>query len=324
MLNAFYGSLFFKRRSVIKTLRIMNITAILLLAGCLQVSALVHSQRVTLHVKNTPLQKVFQEIKEQTGYSFMYTETMLKEAKKVSIEFKNTPLQDALSICFASQPFTYEIINQTVVVQPKEKVYQDISRTTTDVISLPAPPVEIHGRVINQQGEPLQNVSILIVGTKVGTATNSDGRFTLTAPDNKNIVLEISSVGFKTKKVNVGKQTEINVELETDVAGLSDVVVVGYGTQKKEDLTGAIASVSSKELENKPLPNVGEVLRGVSPNLNINLGSYGAEPGACDQCRLLVSAALSHSGLLRVARWSRGWACCRYGLCFSAAHLSAA
>jgi len=97
--------------------------------------------------------------------------------------------------------------------------------------------------------------------------TGNDGRFTLTAPDNKNITLEISSIGYQMKTVKVGKETEINVTLAEDIAGLNDVVVVGYGTQKKANLTGAVASISREALENKPLPNVGEVLRGVSPNL---------------------------------------------------------
>lgn len=276
MVNAFYRSLFFKRWSVIKTLRIMNFIALLLLACCLQLSAHVKSQDITLNVRNAPLDKVFREIKKQTGYTFMYTETMLRETRKVSMNVKNSTLQEVLDICFNQQPFTYMIVDKTVVVQPKET---PVDNTNNNVVQ-PPPPVEIHGRVINQQGEPLQNVSVLIAGTVTGTTTNPDGRFTINAPDNKNVILEISSVGYQTKRINVGKQTELTITLELEVSGLSDIVVVGYGTQKKANLTGAVASISSDVLENKPLPNVGEVLRGVSPNLNIDLGAYGAEPGA--------------------------------------------
>lgn len=284
MLNAFYGSLFFKRRSLIKTLKIMNITAILLLACCLQVSARVNSQGVTLNVKNAPLQKVFQEIKKQTGYSFMYTETILKEAKKVSMEVKNSSLQDALAICFSSQPFTYKIINQTVVVQPKEKTYQNISNTTNE-IPLPPPPVEIHGKVVNQQGEPLQNVSVLIAGTKIGTTTDNNGFFRLTAPDNKNIVLEVSSVGFQKKRVNVGRQTEINIVLEIEAAGLSDVVVVGYGTQQKKNLTGAVGTIKSDFIENRPITNVSQALQGGVSGVFVNQNS--GQPGN-DDAQILI------------------------------------
>lgn len=275
MVNAFYPSLLFKRRSVVKTLRIMNFIAFLLLACCIQLSAHVKSQDITLNIRNVTLDKVFREIKKQTDYTFMYTETMLKETRKVSINVKNSTLQEVLDICFNQQPFTYMIVDKTVVVQPKETHKEN----TNNTIAKP-PPVEIRGRVMNRQGEPLQNVSVLIKGTAIGTTTNSDGRFTISAPENKNVILEISSVGYHTLLVTIGKQIELTITLEMEVSGLSDIVVVGYGTQKKANLTGAVASISSDVLENKPLPNVGEVLRGVSPNLNIDLGAYGAEPGA--------------------------------------------
>ncbi len=280
MQNAFYGSLFFKRRSVIKMLRIMNITAILLLACCLQVSARVNSQGVTLRVKNAPLHKVFQEIKKQTGYTFMYTETMLKDANKVSMEVKNSSLQEALAICFASQPFTYKIINQTVVVQPKQK----IAVNTSNIMVLPFPPVEIHGRVVTQNGEPLQDVSVLIVGTKIGTTTNSDGLYTLTAPSDRNIVLEISSVGYQTKRINVGRQSEINIVLELEVSGLSDVVVIGYGTARKKDLTGSVSQVKGEALESAPVYDIGEALKGRSSGVQVTNNS-GA-PGSRIQVRI--------------------------------------
>lgn len=258
MLNAFYESLFFKQRSVTKTLRIVKLTAIILVTCCIQVSAKVNSQGITLNVRNASLSKVFNEIKKQTGYTFMYTETMLKESNKVSIDVKNSTLQEALAICFLNQPFTYKIINKTVVVQPKGMSIIH----TNNIAAFPPPPIEIHGKVVNQQGEPLQNVSVLIVGTNVGTATNNDGNFTLTAPDNKNIVLEVSSVGYQTKRVNVGKQTEVNVALEVEVSDLSDVVVVGYGTQKKSLLTGAISSVSADDIKQVSNSRAEDLLQG--------------------------------------------------------------
>ena len=256
----------------------MNITAILILTCFLQVSARVNSQSVTLHVKNAPLQKVFQEIKKQTGYTFMYTATMLKEARKVSMDVKNSTLEDALTICFASQPFTYKIINQTVVVQPNEEVEVN----TSSIVTLPAlpPPVEIHGRIVNKSGSPLQGVSVLVVGTKNGTTTNSDGRFTLTVSTNRNIILEISSVGFQKKTVNVGNQIEINVTLEQDITGLSDVVVVGYGTQKKSDLTGSVSSINFKDLTSKPATNTASLLEGKIPGVTVQ--SFAPRPGGED------------------------------------------
>jgi len=133
------------------------------------------------------------------------------------------------------------------------------------------PPIEIHGRVINQEGNPLQGASVLIAGTQNGTTTNSAGRFTLTVPG-ANTILEISSVGFQTKTVNVGKQTNITITLENANTGLNEVVVVGYGTEKKVDLTGAVSSINfeSKEIASRPLLNVSTALSGLASGVFVN------------------------------------------------------
>ena len=129
-------------------------------------------------------------------------------------------------------------------------------------------PIEIHGRVINQEGNSLQGVSVLIAGTQNGTTTNSDGRFTLTVP-NANTTLEISSVGFQTKRVNVGNQTEINVTLEVEVSGLNEVVVVGYGTQRKKDITGSVAVVDMDALKSVPSGSAVQALQGQASGVDI-------------------------------------------------------
>jgi TonB-linked SusC/RagA family outer membrane protein len=275
MLNAFYAPPFFKRRLTLKTLMIMNFTVIFLLACALQVSANTYSQNVTLHLENAPLNKVFQEIKKQTGYTFMYTGTMLKQAKKVTIQMKNSPLRDALKLCFSDQPFSYTIIDETVVLQPKEKAAEERGNST---IALPPPPVEIHGRVVNQQGEPLSGVSVLVSGTRNGTTTDNDGRFTLSVEDNKNIVLEVSSVGYQDKEVNVGNQTQVNIVLEISATGLSDVVVVGYGTQKKVNLTGAVSAIKGSDIVTTKNENVQNMLTGKIPGVRVTQKT--AEPGS--------------------------------------------
>ena len=243
-----------------QTLKIMKLIAVILFAACIQVSARGYSQ-ITLSEHNAPLQKVFQKIQQQSGYDFVSTYAALREAGTVTIKVRNVSLQKALEECLRGKSLTYVIIGKTVVVQTKEKDYYNASSIIVPEI-LPPPPIEIHGRVVNQEGEPLQNVSVLISGTTIGTTTDNDGRFTINAPDNKNIILEISSIGFQTKKVNVGKQTEINVVLELDVSGLSDIVVVGYGTQRKGNVTAAISSVGFRELSQSAIPNVSNLLAG--------------------------------------------------------------
>ncbi|HRE51049.1 MAG TPA: TonB-dependent receptor [Flavitalea sp.] len=287
----FYGSLFFKWGSTIKTLQIMNLIAILFLACCLQVNARTYSQSITLHVKNASLEQVFREIREQTGYTFMYTETMLKEARKVSMRVKNFPLQETLAICFASQPFTYTIIDRTVVMQPREGLVFNI--IPGSMIATP-PPVEIHGRVVNEQKEPIQDVSISVVGANIGTATDANGRFSLTLPDARNKILEISSVGFKTKRINVEGQTEISIVLELDITGLNDIVVIGYGSQAKKDLTGAVGSIGAAQIEDKAILNFNEAMVGQIAGVQVQQTS--TSPGAGMSIKIRGTGSLGNAG----------------------------
>lgn len=198
---------------------------------------------------------------------------------------------------FVIHPLKAENVNgnehhPTIIYSEKDKV---VERS----LEVELPPIELHGRVVNQQGEPLQNVSVLIAGTKNGTTTNNDGRFTLNATDNKNITLEISSVGYQTKRVSVGKQTEINIILETDISALSDVVVVGYGTQKKSDLTGAIATVTADDFKFQSATQLTEMLTGTVAGFNANQ-STSAAGGASMEIRGPTSLSAGNTPLIVV------------------------
>ena len=281
----------------LKTLLIMKLTFILLIAACLQVNAGGgYAQKITLSQKDVSLAKVFNEIRDQSGYLFLYNNKQLDNGKRVNIEVKNASIEEVLKQSFKDQLLTYAIVEKTIVVMPRE--IEDMPDLVPE-IPLPPPPIEIHGRVVNQQGDPLQNVSVLIAGTTTGTTTGSDGRFALTAPDNKNITLEISSVGYQTKRVSVGKQTEINVTLELEISGLSDVVVVGYGTQKKSDLTGAVATVNAEDFKFQSATQLTEMLAGTVAGFNANQ-STSAAGGASMQVRGPTSLSAGTSPLIVV------------------------
>ncbi|HWK57156.1 MAG TPA: TonB-dependent receptor [Parapedobacter sp.] len=144
----------------------------------------------------------------------------------------------------------------------------------------PIPPIQIKGKVVDSEGNPLQGVSVNVVGTTVGSTTNSEGFYVISIVDNSSVVLEFSSVGFQRKSVTVGTQTEINVTLEEDVAGLEEVVVVGYGTQKKLTVTGAISSVGSADLIKSPNASVANTLAGRVTGLATV--QYSGRPGGDD------------------------------------------
>ncbi|MEO9209950.1 MAG: TonB-dependent receptor [Ginsengibacter sp.] len=283
------------QKLLLKTLRIMKITAFLLLITCLQINAKGIAQKVNLNFKNVPLQKVFKEVSKQTGMSIIYEENLLNGFPPITIVVRNATVQQVLDNSIKNLPIIYTIQNNSIVIKRKTSVTTSFQ---SDNNLLDTTDITIKGKVLNEKGEPLQNVSVLISGTKIGTTTNSDGRFTLTTPNDKNIVLEISSVGYQTKKVSVGKQTEVNVVLETDAMGLSDVVVVGYGTQKKNDITGAIGSITDDQIGNYPVTNTTQILQGKVAGVMVT--AVSGAPGAGVNVRIRGIGTVNDNGPLYV------------------------
>lgn len=278
-----------------KAWKIMKLTIAFLLFFTFQVCAKGYTQKINMVKKHAPLSEVFKAIEQQTGFLFFYDKDLIQKADSIDITLKNASLEEALSVCLKDQQLTYTIVKNTIVIQP-ENTFLPVVRNIVTNIDAEPPPIEIHGRVLDQKGVPIQNVSVLIAGTKIGTTTDNDGRFTLTSTDNRNIVLEISSIGYQTKTIKLGKQTEIIVTLEQDITGMSDVVVVGYGTQKKINLTGAIDVVSGEELANRPARNVALLLQGTAPSLNITIGGRGGEPGARPDINIRGIGTISGNG----------------------------
>jgi TonB-linked SusC/RagA family outer membrane protein len=265
----------------------MKLTAILLLTACMEVSASGRAQQVTLSATNTPLKKVFTEMHRQTGYLFFYDLKDLKEARPVTIKVDNAGLEATLDLCFKDQPLTYTIINKTVVV--KKKIIEE--KTS---LSPPQPPVEITGTVVNAKGEPLAGVTVYIKGTRKGGITDEHGNFKIVVTDTKDLALEFSIVGYEAQTLRVDGQNHLRVVLKEAIADLSSIVIVGYGSQKRENLTGAVSTVSSKELESRPLVNVAQGLQGLVPNLNVDLTS--GRPGASASFNIRGVTSLNSPG----------------------------
>ena len=134
--------------------------------------------------------------------------------------------------------------------------------------------ITIKGVVTDTQKEPLVGVSIRIKGTTSGTTTNASGNYTLQGVS-RNATLIFSFIGMKKQEIPVSGRTEINVILEDDAKMTQEVVVVGYGTQKKVNLTGAVSSIDSKSLAARPVQNLGQALQGMIPGLNLSVGNSG-------------------------------------------------
>ena len=248
-----------------KFLMVMKITALLLFVAVLQVSASSFAQQISLSETNSTLKKLFKDISKQSGYNFVYTEGMLKNAKLVNIQAEATTIDKVLDQVFSNQPLTYTITNKIVVIKEKESPEKVISPV----------PITVSGTVTDEKGGPLPGVTVVIEETNQSVSTDRDGKYTIAADSKQTLVF--SFIGYKKTRVLINNNQLINITLLPVLTDLNEVVVVGYGTQKKINLTGAVASVGSDKLDSRPLVNLGDGLNGLIPNLNVNLND--GQPG---------------------------------------------
>ena len=263
-----------KRGLLTKTLLLMNLTAFFLLTATLQVSAYAVGQNVSLSLKNAPLEKAFPEIKRQTGYTFVYADDMLKKANHVSVECTNVPLEQALTLCFTNQPFTFTIIEKTIVVKPREPAVTG----ATDVAASPAPPGPIKGKILSENG-PLKGASVTSKKTHKGTSTDEQGNFTLTGILDTD-TLTASYIGYESQEVPVKHAINgtLFVVLKTSVNSLDEMEVIAYGTTTQRYTVGSIATVTSKDIERQPVANPLEALAGRVAGLQVT--STSGAPGS--------------------------------------------
>lgn len=260
----------------VKTGMVIKLTIVFFLFFAYQVSANSYAQNITIIRKNVSLSNVFKTIEQQTGFLFFYDKQLIQKTRPIDISIKNATIEETLSACLKGQGFIYTIVRNTIVIQPEKPKTSSQAYTDGEADFLSALHI-IKGRVVNKTGAPLQGVSISVSGTKAGVTTDKDGRFSINVPDNQNIVLEVSSVGYQSRTIPVGDQTEFSITLEEDISGLDDMVVVGYGTRKKRDITGSVVSLDQKRLDDLPNTNFVQALAGAVPGLSVVLNSAGAE-----------------------------------------------
>ncbi|HVU54538.1 MAG TPA: TonB-dependent receptor [Puia sp.] len=242
----------------------MKLTAFLVLAACLQVSTRVYSQKVSLSLANVPLEKVFKEMTRQTGYSFLYTDEVLNSTRNVDIQIKDVSLDVALEHVFRDQPLTWSIVAKTVVVQRKQD-------------NTPPPAgMDVHGLVTDSSGRPMAGVTVTLVGSRKGVATDANGEFTFHVPEHA--VLHFSFVGYEGTDVAVGGRTEINVTLYLTNTSLNDIVLIGYGSQRRKEIISAISTVAVSDVSVRPVVSAAEVIAGKAPGVQVLLPS--GKPGA--------------------------------------------
>lgn len=248
--------------------KIMRVLFFLLTVAFLQVSASGTAQKITVTGKKIPIASVFSSIEKQTGLVFFYNNNDLAKAKPVTLELRNVPIDDGLKEIFKEQPLTYVIRANTIFITGKTNVEtpvrQDIQITTAP------PPVVVKGKIINEDGTPLSGATVQIKGKTGGTTSKSNGEFEFTSNDD-NPTIVISYVGYITQEIKYSSQQYLMVKLQPNANSLNSVVVVGYGTQKKQNITGAVDQIGTEFFEDRPMPSITKGLQGALPNLNIKM-----------------------------------------------------
>lgn len=257
-----------------KTVLIMKLTALLITIGFLQVHAAGHAQTVTLSRQHTSLENVFKEIRKQTGYYFLYTDEQLSDAANVTLDVKDAPLQQVLDLCFRNQPLTYMIDNRIVIVK---------RRPLAPVAQAPPADIVVKGKVTDEQGEPVPGATIQVKGASTGVVTDVDGQYTINVPDGGSTLM-ISSLGYDKQEVVVNGRTEIGIVLKALASGLNELVVVGYGEQKKGSLTSAITSLSPKSFRDQPVNRLDQVLQGRVAGVQVT--NAAGSPGGSVRIRI--------------------------------------
>lgn len=237
----------------------MRLSIIIMIATILQASAAGFAQKITLSKKNAPLENVLKEIRKQTGYDFFYDAKLIRQSAPVSIVLNDVPLDDALKLLFTGQPFIYSKSEGTIII------YESPKPASQEII--------ISGRVISADTkQPLPGASVKIKGTTTGTTTIENGFFSIQVQD-RNAILVVSYVGYKTKEINVGYDAVLQISLEEQKLALDNVeVTTGYAVLNKDRAAGSFAAVNMRDFDSKVSTDVLSRLEGITSGLAVNRG----------------------------------------------------
>lgn len=226
-----------------------------------------HSQnaRVSINKSNARLERVLSEIESQTDYLFIYN-NQVNVDRKVSVKAKSKPVSQVLDDLLKNTGIGYAMEGTHIVLTKNAEKTVPVQQQTKNVT----------GTVVDVNGDPVIGANVVIKGTTNGTITDIDGRFAIDV-DAKS-VLNVSYIGYLSKEVAVGNQQTLRIVLLEDTKTLDEVVVIGYGTQKKADLTGSVANVSAEKLNTQSNANIGQALQGKIAGVDIV--SQGGTPGA--------------------------------------------
>jgi hypothetical protein len=201
---------------------------------------------LTLNFKETPLEQVLSTIEDQSEFYFLYSKKVVDVERKVDISVTEETVPKILDLLLLNSNETYVINGRQIVLTVPGDTWSPSSSYTFAEVQQQR---SVSGKVTDSAGQPLPGVSIVIKGTTQGTVTNQDGNYTITNLPS-DAILVFSFVGMRTQEVVVGSQTMVNISMEEETIGIEEVVAIGYGTQKRVNLTGAVDVIGGEKLSN--------------------------------------------------------------------------
>ena len=261
-----------------KKWRFMKLTLFLFLLGMLRVSASTYAQTysINLDLVNATRQEAIEAIKKQTDLDFFYSNQEIEARRKVTVACENVSLEEALRQVLGNG-YSFRIVDNMVVIRPEQQMPEER---------------KISGVVKDRNGAPLPGVAVVLKGTTVGTATDMDGKYTLTLPEG-NYTLVFSMLGMKVREELVGDRTEVNVVMEEDATEMDEVVVTGIFKKARESYTGAVSSIDGEELQMFRGQNLLQTLKNIDVSINLMADNInGSNPNRMPQINIRGNSSL--------------------------------
>jgi TonB-linked SusC/RagA family outer membrane protein len=232
----------------------MKLSMLFILLGMLQARADVHGQgSITLNVQQTEISRVLNKIEKKGEFRFLYNYDLPSLKTKVDVNWQNTGIKEALAKLFTGTDLTFKLLDNNLIVV----LMADGQRQA----------IRITGTVTGDNKEPLTGVSVQVRGGSSGTTTNSEGQYSITADDTATLIF--SYIGYTSQQEKIGGRNVIDVRLTATNTVLNQVVVVGYGTQRKGDITSAISTIDLKDVDQRPMVSTSEALAGKAPGVQV-------------------------------------------------------
>ncbi|WP_162499760.1 SusC/RagA family TonB-linked outer membrane protein [Mucilaginibacter terrigena] len=260
----------------------MKITAFILLVACLHVSAVSIAQKITLRQKDASLEKVFNQIRKQSNYNFIYTTDAINKAKAVTIDVQNASIETVLSLCFKDQPLNYSVVDNVVIVKEIPPANKGIAAVVPDKIS---------GKVIDEKGQPVAGASVSVKGTTRGVISDANGGFTIDAV--KGEVLLISFIGLESKEITITDTNPLQVTLSESTKQLNQVVVTALGIKKEKRAIGySTTELGGEKFTQSRETNIGNALTGQVAGVSV----AGISTGPSGSSRVIIRGNSSLKG----------------------------